>query len=212
MDLEYFDQLWSELFHYQFGLCHSFDLSKSKKYEFVTYNKGSRPGIEFTLAQNITHLKFVIILHSKNDFPDALIINGGRTISIPKKSHKSHVIEIQKKISKRVSTQTSPCVMYEYNTCQNIEANKLVLDQFNCQIPFLYFGHHLDHMIPSKTPICSINVTKQAIDLLNNRKSECTRSQTCENRRYTASHSISKEYGEIKKSKVTVLFENPEVE
>ena len=75
-------------------------------------------------------------------------------------------IEIQKKINKRVSTRGSPCVKYEYNTCQNIEANKLVLDQFSCQIPILYYGHHLDNLIPDKIPNCNENVTKVAVKLL----------------------------------------------
>ena len=107
-------------------------------------------------------------------------------------SHLVHKIEIQKKINKRVSTRESPCVEYEYNTCQNIEANKLVLDQFSCQIPILYFGHHLNNLIPNKTPNCNENVTKMAFKLLRkkgkNNETECSKAQTCKNIRYTATH------------------------
>ena len=43
IDLKHSKQnVWSTVFQYQFGLCHSFDLSNIKEYEFVQYNKGSR--------------------------------------------------------------------------------------------------------------------------------------------------------------------------
>ena len=158
-------RVWSTVFQYNFGLCHSFDLSNIKKYEFVPYNKGSRPGIAFYFAKNSPWQKIAILLHSKHDFPDAWLLNG--KITLPLENNNRYIIDITKKISKRVSTRKSPCTEYEYNTCLNIEENKLVLDQFRCQIPILYFGQHLDRFIPSKTPKCNGNVTKEAIDLLN---------------------------------------------
>ena len=82
------------------------------------------------------------------------------------------------------------------------------------QIPILYFGQHLDFYIPSETPKCNGNVTKEAIEFLNenNRKSECSISQTCENKRYTATHRITNLDKEWNKTAVYVAFDNPEVE
>ena len=148
LDLEYLNQhVWSTVFHYSYGLCLSFDLSNVEEYEFVQYNQNSRPGITFTVAENSLWSKYAVLLHSKNDLPDAWLLNGKRTISMSKKTTLEHVFEIQKRITKRESTRSSPCVDYEYNTCRNLEMNQLVLDQFNCQIPVLYFGHHLDYLL-----------------------------------------------------------------
>ena len=211
IDLKDNDQhLWSRVFDYGFGLCYSFDLSNINEYEFVPYNERSRPGISFTPSENNPWSQIAIILHSKYDFPDALVMNGKNGISMSNEKL-VHTIEIRKKIIKRVSTRKSPCAEFEYNTCKNIEENKLVLDQFNCQIPILYFGHHLDHLIPREIPICDRNVTKKAFDLLWNKKTECIRSQTCDKKRYTTTHKIKK-IGENRKSTVFVAFENPEVE
>ena len=41
IDLEHMNQLvWSQVFHFRYGLCYSFDLSSIKEYEFVHYNEG----------------------------------------------------------------------------------------------------------------------------------------------------------------------------
>ena len=147
-------------------------------------------------------------MNSIHDLPDAWLKNPQTSMKLTKNTHNR--IEIQKKINKRVSTRESPCVQYEYNTCRNIEENKLALDKFNCQIPILYFGHHLDHLIPRKTHNCSQNVTKMAISLFKNRKSDCTRLQACENKRYTATYKSWNR--KDNKTMVIVAFENPEVE
>ena len=102
------------MFHYLFGLCHSFDLSNIQEYEFVQYKYASRPGIAFTLVENSPWPKFLVMLHSKYDLQDALYMNGKITMSVSNQTRFWHKIEIQKKISNRVSTRKSPCVLYEY--------------------------------------------------------------------------------------------------
>ena len=77
---------------------------------------------------------------------------------------------------------------------------------------WLYFGHHLDQLISSTIPNCSKNVTILAINLLENRKSDCTRSQTCLKTRYTLDFTIQKLYGTLNDTRIYVAFENPEVE
>ena len=49
---EFDDQIWSRVLHYSFGPCYTFDLSKVKELEFVSYQGATRPGIEFILAEN----------------------------------------------------------------------------------------------------------------------------------------------------------------
>ena len=72
---------------------------------------------------------------------------------------KKHIL-ICKTISKREPTRKIPCTKYEHKTCLNIEDNKLVLEEFNCKIPILYNGKHLDEWIPKETSNCTNKVTK----------------------------------------------------
>ena len=77
IDLNYLEhQLWSRVFHSKWGLCYTFDISNTKEFEYVPYGKAGRPGIEFSLTDNNPWYRFLIILHSKNDFPDGLWLNG----------------------------------------------------------------------------------------------------------------------------------------
>ena len=79
----------------------------------------------------------VILLHSLNDMPDSSFLNGKTYISIARDEIEAHKIEIRKKVSKRQSTRSMPCTQYEKRTCQNIEDNVLIMDKFNCRLPFL---------------------------------------------------------------------------
>ena len=81
---EYF---WSPLFHDEFGPCYSFDLSKAEEFEFVQFQEKGRLTLEFILADDIPWSKLIIILHSKNDFPDAYLLNGKKIILVSKNSH-----------------------------------------------------------------------------------------------------------------------------
>ena len=98
----------------------------------------------------------------------------------------AHKIEVRKKTSKRVSTRKIPCTKYEYNTCKSIEENILVLKNFNCQIPILYHGHHLDHLFKNETSICNDEITRKAINLIMDTESNCTKIHTCQHTRYSS--------------------------
>ena len=72
-------------------LDHVIQLTYQKwKLEFVSYQGATRPGIEFILAENHPFESANIILHSRNDLPDADLLNGliitsisNEAISIP---------------------------------------------------------------------------------------------------------------------------------
>ena len=187
-------------------------MSNIKEYEFVPYKETSRPGILFSLAPNSHWEKVSILLHSKYDFPEAKTMNGANVISLSNDTFIHHKLETQKKVSKRIGTRKSPCVQYEYQTCKNIEDNKLVLDQFSCHIPFLYFGPHLDHIITSKTPKCNKSVTMEAIDQLMNKRTKCAKFETCTKIRYQTIHKPVNQESKNKINSIFVAFGNPEVE
>ena len=205
------DQVWSRVFHYSFGLCHTFDLSKTDKFKYVSYQQSMRPGIEFVLAENNIWQKFIVMLHTKYDFPDAFQLNGHLGLSFADSLKEGHLIEVRKKISKRDSTRRVPCVQHEHNTLQSIINNKMILDKFQCRIPILYSGQHLDEIIPQNTPDCNKDVTRRAFDFISNNLEKCTQTQTCQNTRFTSWHKVEETWFE-RKTVVWVAFENPEVE
>ena len=211
---EFEDQIWSRVFHSSFGPCYTFDLSKVEELEFVSYQGATRPGIEFVLAENHPFESANIILHSKNDLPDADLLNGLIITSISNEATneatKGHFVNIGKKISKRPPTRKSPCTPLEYKTCQNIEDNEIVLDKFNCRLPILYQGPHLDNIIPHETQNCSDEITKEVFDLILSKESKCSRTQTCEMTRFSSTYNTGKSW--IKnKTMVYIAYKYPEV-
>jgi hypothetical protein len=72
------------------------------------------------------------------------------------------------------------------------------MDKFNCQIPILYHGRHLDNIIPPDLTNCSDEITKEAFDLIQRKQSKCTRSQACETKRFALSYLTEKTWLENK--------------
>ena len=186
---EFYDQFWSTVYHHALGFCFTFDLSKVKEYEFVIYQGNTRPGIEFVITDTNPYGAMMIMLHTQNDLPDAAELNGKVRAAILKNDNLVHEVELGKKTSKRESTRKIPCVKYEYKTCQNIEDNRIVFDRFNCHIPLLYNGQHLDHLIPQAISNCSDEVIKEAFDIIATKISNCSRTQTCETTRFPSTYS-----------------------
>ena len=207
---EFEDQLWSRVFHFSYGPCYTFDLSKVAELEFVSYQGNTRPGIEFVLADSNPFDSAWLILHSKNNLPDADLLNGLIRISNSNDTPMVHFINIGKKISRREPTRKIPCAQLEYKTCQNIEDNEIALHKFNCCIPILYQGPHLDEIIPHKTQNCSDKATKEAFDLILNKQSKCSRTQTCEMTRFSSTYNTAKSWVE-NKSMVYIAYKYPEV-
>lgn len=189
------DQIWSTVFN-PYGTCHTFDLTQVKELEFVRIGTGT--GIEFVFTDDNPYENLKIILHSKYDLPDADLLNGLVYSTVSKTKKIAHRINFAKTISKRVATRRIPCTQYEYKTCLNIEDNRMVIDKFNCQIPILYHGRHLDNIIPPDLFNCSEEVTKEAFDLILRKQSKCTRSQACETTRFALSYLTEKTWLENK--------------
>ena len=212
LNLNYIDdQVWFEVFTDLDGPCYTFDLSRIDQFKYVQYSERSRPGIEFVMAKKNTWKMATMYLHTRNDMPDANRLNEIAYLKLYNKRKKGHVISIRKKKNKRESTRNVPCVQYEYKSCQSIEDHELILDKFQCKIPILYNGQHLDDVIPQETPDCSNDVTLEALDLISGNKGKCTLTQTCENTRFTLVHRIEDTWRE-NKSLIWIDFKNPEVE
>ena len=169
------DQIWSRVFHPTFGPCFMLDLSNTEKFEFVPYLGFATPDFVFHLSNKIPWKKMRIFLHTKYDLPDAYQLNGMIQVEVSNITKRASNIAIKKSISKRESTRQIPCTQYEYMTCQNIEDNNLILNEFDCQIPALQYGKHLEYIIPQETSICNDEVARKAMYLIANKTSNCSR-------------------------------------
>ena len=203
-------QAWSRIFHYALGFCHTFDLSKISKFEYVSYQERMRPGLEFVMVENSPWQSPLIMVHTKHDLPDALILNGFKNVKFSNTTKQWHTFNLKKKINRRESTRKVPCVHYEYNTCQNIEDNQLILDEFDCQIPILYGGPHLDELIPKEVLNCSHDVTMEALEFIRKKETKCMQTPTCDMTRFTSIY--EKEDWNENKTMIWVVYANPEVE
>ena len=205
------DQAWSMTFHYALGLCYTFDLSKIEKFKYISYQERMRPALAFLMAENNPWQKVFVMVHTRNDFPDALHLNGLLSLIFTTTKQEMHKIDLKKKINKREPTRKVPCSQHEYNTCQNIEDNQLVLDKFHCRLPILYSGQHLDNLISKEVVNCSRGVTIEALDFILTKKSKCKQTQTCEMTRFTSTYTVTESLA-YNETLIWVAFANPEVQ
>ena len=202
--------VWTKVFHHK-GPCYTCDISKVEKFKYVLLNSGQRPGIEFIMAENNLWKDVGLILHTRFDLPAAFELNGFLTLSFLDETHKVHKVEFRKKIIKKETTRKAPCVKNEYETCQSIEDNGVIFERFNCSVPILYSGSHLDNLTPKEATNCGYDVTLEAIDFISRKKSNCSMSQTCENVRFTTKYKVKNTWVE-NRSLIYITLENPEVE
>ena len=99
------DQAWSRTFHYGLGLCYTFDLSKIEKFKHISYKERMRPGLAFVMAENNQWQEVYLMVHTRNDFPDALHLNGLVSVMFSTAKREIHKIDLKKKINKRESTR-----------------------------------------------------------------------------------------------------------
>ena len=208
---QYYETVWSKVFHNMYGPCYTFDLSKVDKFKYIHLKAGLKPGIEFVMAEKFQWTTVVLMLHTRFDLPDAYELNGVTILPFSDEIKQVHKVECRKKISKKASTRKTPCVKHEYGTCQNIEANRVIFERFHCRIPIIYSGHHLDDLKLKEAPNCSYAVTLKALDFILSKESNCSPAQTCENVRFTSKYLVEETWLE-NKTLVYIRYENPEVE
>ena len=212
VNVQHLDEgIWTRVFLTNFGPCYTFDLSKVEKLNNFSLKAGERPGIEIVMAENNPWQRLELIVHSRFDLPDAFRLLGFLSLSFSDETKEVHKVVLRKKINKKESTRKSPCVEYEYNTCQSIENNELIFKRFNCNIPILYSGQHLDNFIQKGASNCSYQVMLEALDfILKKEKTNCFMAQTCENTRFSSKAKVEGTWLE-NKTLIYIAFENPEV-
>ena len=214
VNVQHLDEgIWIKVFLNNFGPCYLFDLSKADKLNNVSLEVGDKPGLEFVMAENNPWQTPELIVHSRFDLPDAFRLLGYLSLPFSDETKEVHNIVVQKKINKKESTRKSPCVEYEYNACQSIENNELIFKRFNCFIPILYSGQHLDNFIQKGASNCSYQVMLEALDfILKKENTSCFMAQACESTRFPVSKEKVQGTWVENRTLVYISFENPEVE
>ena len=124
------------------------------------------------------------------------------------------MIKFGKTIQTKVSTKLRPCSEKYPKICQEFNDYKDMISRYNCHIPFLNSGHHLEELTQMELPECSENVMKEAILKISN-KIFCPFGQVCNTTKYSYNldafdMSDSKQYGNI--SRIYFVLRDPEVE
>jgi hypothetical protein len=112
----------------------------------------------------------------------------------------------------RESTKRQPCQEHYASTCEDIESYQMLVEQFNCQIPFLNFGNHLRRYFQLGLKECDQKVIKKALDffLIRNESSSCTQVPVCRKTKFKISIQEMKLNADI--STFVVNYRDPEIE
>ena len=95
IDLQHLDELaWSRVYHEAFGPCFTYDLSRLEEFEYVQYSEVTRPILHLVFNNNKPWKVIAIILHSKNDLPDARKTNGIKFAIISSNTKQEYQLEI----------------------------------------------------------------------------------------------------------------------
>jgi hypothetical protein len=98
---QFYGAVWTKIFHPRKGPCYTFDLTKVDKFKYVLLKSGSSPAVEFVMARNNLWKDGFLMLHTRFDLPDALLLNGFVNLAFLDKNQKAHMVEFRKKISKK---------------------------------------------------------------------------------------------------------------
>ena len=101
---------------------------------------------------------------------------------------------------------------YYTSTCEDIESYQLLVEHFNCQIPFLNFGHHLRKYFQLGLKECDQKVIKKALHLFlhRNENSSCSQVPVCRKTKLKISIQAMKLDSDV--STFVVHYKDPEIE
>ena len=173
-------KLWSVFFHFLFGLCYSFNLSRDSEFSTLSVTENMwQPILNFEFKENLPWSWIAFFIHNENDFPSASLIhpflwllNGSYTD-----------FSIVKRTITKVPTRKQPCQKHTFEVCNDIEHYKLIIGKYQCLVPIYYSGHHMDTFFQSGLPICNNSVAKEILST--QFKKSCLLDSVCETTKYS---------------------------
>ena len=199
------ESLWSPVIHARFGLCYSIDLDKSKHFssKLKDYERDI-PVYTLELKDKMTWTWMTLMLHEKDDLPDAFDIHPRMAIEMKTK----YWIRIKKKIIKGIHTQHSKCSQFSYKTCLEVFHQKRIESKYGCDATFLFNASHLQISNLTQCPkLVTLEILKEMLQSQEN-VSDCQIRQACHQTKYT----INVEKNKSNTTFLGILYEDPVVE
>ena len=113
-----------------------------------------------------------VLLHNKNDLPDALTIHPGFHIMNQETEY-----YLRNKHFSKPNTRSKPCSQYHPMACEDVYLHKIIASKYKCQVPVFFTGYHLKPFRGS-LPHCNKSVIATMLSLKNG--SNCPQSVPCE--------------------------------
>ena len=167
--------LFSSLLFFLFKVSKSTGASQNQKFKYVLFYRNQSLELQFVSGIDIP-VEWHVMLHNKNDLPDALTIHPGFHIKDQEKEY-----HLRNKHFSKPSTRSLPCSKHHPKTCRDILLSKKIASKYNCQVPVFFTGKHLDDF--KNLPKCNMSVTKDM--LLSPLQNTCSQSVPCEHTDYS---------------------------
>ena len=123
-------------------------------------NNGRSPILRIQLPPEFQWDWIALLIHNENDFPSAMISQPFFWL----KSLNYYRICLKKNYISRVFTDNYPCQTYSFETCNDIENYKAMQQKYNCNVPLLNTGTHLEQFFAKNLKNCNESVTRQSIE------------------------------------------------
>ena len=124
--------------------------------------------------------KWNVYLHNDMDLPDAPTIHPSfRYLPL----HYHHEYLLRTKHFSKTTTKSNPCSRYQPKACKDIYMQKKISRVYQCRIPVLYSGKHLDEHISDDLPKCNESVILKMLSIPAE-ESGCSKSIPCEHTDY----------------------------
>ena len=180
----------------------------------------STPELRFKFTHDNPWDWATVILHTHEDFAEAMKVHPVFYPQPNKRNGLYQRMSIKKKKIYRQSTRKNPCVNHYQSFCQDIEAYKMMIKKFNCEVSFLNFGNHIvshlqehsqEEYLQLGLPECDQKVVKNATSLfLNPDQTSCIETSVCNKTKF--SFTMQEFNFEDKSVSFSIGFQDPEIE
>ena len=176
--------VWDYSFHEKYGYCHVLDIHKFQEFPNIKLDPEEvLPTLFFKFREDISYSWAFLMFHNRNDIPDA--VNMHPYAYIHTDNGKQLHILFSKMIERNVSTKKRPCYRSYPRTCRERKLYWKIMEKFNCHVPFLYSGYHLETYFKRALVNCTDDDLKTIMEFWESEKTSCKLGQMCYTEKYS---------------------------
>ena len=165
--------------------------------------------MSFKFREDVSYSWAFLFLHNRYDAPDAVNMHPFAYIDTDS-GIQLHIL-FSMMIERNVSTKKHPCYNTYPRTCREKKLYKKLMEKFNCHIPFLNSGDHMEKYFQRKLADCTDDKLKSIMEFWESEKTSCKLDQMCYTEKYsflTARFDISYRSN---KSEVLIMLQNANI-